>query len=142
MSVFGMLTNFSGMNAYLATGTCYLIGILVVGVGLFIFSLLTKYHDLNEIKLGNVAVGLAMGGLILGLSNIMRFAILSNNTIAGVLTWGGIGILGMIVGWLLFDILTPQFCVDDELSRDNRAVGIMVFSVFMAISYIVGASIS
>ena len=142
MSVFGMLTNFSGMNVYLATGTCYLIGILVVGVGLFIFSLLTKYHDLNEIKLGNVAVGLAMGGLILGLSNIMRFAILSNNTIAGVLTWGGIGILGMIVGWLLFDILTPQFCVDDELSRDNRAVGIMVFSVFMAISYIVGASIS
>jgi len=142
MSVFGMLTNFSGMNAYLATGICYLIGILVVGIGLGIFSVLTKYHDLNEIKLGNVAVGLAMGGLILGLSNIMRFAILSNSTIAGVLKWGGIGILGMIAGWFLFDILTPQFCVDEELSKDNRAVGIMVLAVFMAISYIVGASIS
>jgi len=137
-----MLTNFSGMNAYLATGICYLIGILVVGIGLGIFSVLTKYHDLNEIKLGNVAVGLAMGGLILGLSNIMRFAILSNSTIAGVLKWGGIGILGMIAGWFLFDILTPQFCVDEELSKDNRAVGIMVLAVFMAISYIVGASIS
>jgi len=142
MSVFGMLTNFSGMNAYLATGICYLIGILVVGVGLGIFSILTKYHDVNEIKQGNVAVGLAMGGLILGLSNIMRFAILSNSTITGVLKWGGIGILGMIVGWFLFDILTPQFCVDEELSKDNRAVGIMVLGVFMAISYIVGASIS
>jgi len=130
------------MNAYLATGICYLIGLIVVGVGLLIFSFLTEYHDLNEIKRGNVAVGLAMGGLILGLSNIMRFAILSNNTIADVLTWGGVGILGMIGGWLLFDKFTPQFSVDEELSNDNRAVGIMVFAVFMAISYIVGASIS
>lgn len=142
MSAFGMLTNFSGMNAYLATGISYLIGILVVGVGLLIFSILTQYHDLDEIKRGNVAVGLATGGLILSLSNVMRFAILSNNTTVGVLTWGGLGILGMIVGWFLFDKLTPQFCVDEELSKDNRSVGIMVFSVFMAISYIVGASIS
>ena len=142
MSVFGMLTTFSGMNAYLATGISYLTGVLVVGVGLLIFSFLTKYHDLNEIKLGNVAVGLAMGGLILGLSNIMRFAILSNNTLTGILIWGGVGIVGMIAGWLLFEILTPQFRVDEELSKDNRAVGIMVLAVFIAISYIVGASIS
>ncbi|PKM76918.1 MAG: hypothetical protein CVU90_10090 [Firmicutes bacterium HGW-Firmicutes-15] len=142
MSTFGMLTNFSGMNAYLATGISYLIGILVVGAGLLIFSILTQYNDLDEIKRGNVAVGLATGGLILSLSNVMRFAILSNNTTIGVLTWGGLGILGMIVGWWLFDKLTPQFRVDEELSKDNRSVGIMVFSVFMAISYIVGASIS
>ena len=142
MSTFGMLTNFSGMNAYLATGISYLIGILVVGAGLLIFSVLTQYHDLDEIKRGNVAVGLATGGLILSLSNVMRFAILSNNTTIGVLTWGGLGILGMIVGWFLFEKLTPQFRVDEELSKDNRSVGIMVFSVFMAISYIVGASIS
>jgi len=142
MSTFGMLTNFSGMNAYLATGISYLIGILVVGAGLLIFSVLTQYHDLDEIKRGNVAVGLATGGLILSLSNVMRFAILSNNTTIGVLTWGGLGILGMIVGWFLFEKLTPQFRVDEELSKDNRSVGIMVFAVFMAISYIVGASIS
>lgn len=142
MSIIGMVANFSGMNSYLATGISYLIGIIVVGLGLVIFSLLTKYNDLDEIKRGNVAVGLATGGLILSLSNVMRFAILSNNTIIDVFTWGGIGILGMLVGWLLFEVLTPQFCVDEELSKDNRSVGIMVFSVFMAISYMVGASIS
>jgi putative membrane protein len=142
MSIVGMVTNFSGMNSYLATGISYLIGILVVGLGLIIFSLLTKYNDLAEIQQGNVAVGLATGGLILSLSNVMRFAILSNNTTIGVFTWGAIGIFGMIIGWLLFEKLTPQFCVDEELANDNRSVGIMVFSVFMAISYIVGASIS
>jgi putative membrane protein len=142
MSTFGMLTNFSGMNAYLATGLSYLIGILVVGIGLLFFSLLTRYNDLGEIQRGNVAVGLATGGLILSLSNIMRFAILANSTILGIISWGGIGILGLIFSWLLFEKLTPQFCVDDELGNDNRSVGIMVFSVFMAISFIVGASIS
>ncbi|HWP96305.1 MAG TPA: DUF350 domain-containing protein [Syntrophomonadaceae bacterium] len=142
MSVMGMITSFSGMNAYLATGICYLAGLLVVVLGVVVFSLITNYHDFEEIKNGNIAASLATGGLILGLANVLRFAILSNSSLTGLLIWGGIGIVGMIIGWLLFDMATPQFRTDEELKKDNRAVGIMVFSAFMAISYIVGASIS
>lgn len=142
MSMFGMVSSFSGMNPYLATGVCYLLSLVVVAAGLAIFSLITKYQDLQEIARGNVSVGLATGGLVLSLANIMRFAILSNSQIWGVLIWGGVGIIGMIFGWVVFEKLTPNFKIDEELKKDNRSVGIMVFAVFLAISYIVGASIS
>ncbi len=142
MSMVGLVSSFSGMNPYLATGISYALGVAVVGVGLLIFSMITQYQDLQEINKGNVSAGLATGGLILSLANVMRFAILSNSHFVGVLIWGGVGILGMIIGWVLFEKLTPQFRIDEELKKDNRAVGIMVFSVFMAISFIVGASIS
>lgn len=142
MGMVGMVSNFSGMNPYLATGICYLLGLVVVAVGLAIFAMITEYQDLQEIANGNVSVGLATGGLILSLANLMRFAILSNSHIWGVLIWGAVGILCMVFGWILFEKLTPSFRIDEELKKDNRAVGIMVFTVFMAISYIVGASIS
>lgn len=134
--------DFTVMNDFLATGICYLLGILILGLGMFIFSFVTEYHDFQQIKNGNVAVGLASSGLILGLANIMRFAILSNISALGVVIWGGIGIIGMLLGWFAFDRVIPQFDVDEELIKDNRAVGVMAFSVFMAISYIVGASIT
>ncbi|MEN6389862.1 MAG: DUF350 domain-containing protein [Syntrophomonas sp.] len=142
MNIIGMVTSFSGMNSYLATGVCYLAGLAVVLVGVLIFSVITSYNDLQEIQKGNVAAALASGGLILGLANILRFAILANSSLTGVLIWGGIGIAGMLVGWFLFDIGTPQFKTSDEIKKDNRAVGVIVFAAFLAISYIVGASIS
>lgn len=138
----GIVTSFSGMNAYAATGVCYLAGLVVLLMGALVFSLITRYSDLQEIQKGNAAVSLATGGLILGLANILRFAILSNNTFTGVLLWGAIGVVGMLVGWLVFDLVTPQFKTDEELRKDNRAVGVIVFTAFLAISYIVGASIS
>ncbi len=142
LSIVGIVTSFSGMNAYAATGVCYLTGLLVIICGALVFSLITGYNDLHEIQKGNVAVSLATGGLVLGLANVLRFAILSNSSFTGVLLWGAIGVAGMLIGWLVFDLVTPQFRTDDELKKDNRAVGAIVFASFLAISFIVGASIS
>lgn len=142
MTIIGVVTSFSGMNAYAATALCYLAGLLVVGIGMAVFSMITHYNDWHEIQKGNVAVALASGGLILGLANILRFAVLSNSSLTGVLMWGGIGIVGMLVGWFVFDLVTPQFTTSEELKKDNRAVGVLVLAAFLAISFIVGASIS
>lgn len=133
---------FHGMNPYLATAVSFLIAVAALGVGILIFGMITRYQDWEEIKRGNIAVALAIGGLIIGLANIIRFAITSNTTPVEVIIWSGVGIVGLLLGWWLFDLFTPKFKTDDELCADNRAVGVVVFCIFIAISYIVGASIS
>ncbi|MEW9107247.1 DUF350 domain-containing protein, partial [Paenibacillus sp.] len=35
-------------------------------IGMYVFSLLTPFNDFEELKKGNVAVGLAMGGKFMG----------------------------------------------------------------------------
>lgn len=133
---------FTGMNAFAATGISFAVSFLALGVGVSIFSLITRYQDWQEIKKGNLAAALATGGLVIGLANVLRFAIMSNNSPLGILMWGGVGMIGMLLGWWLFDLATPQFRTDEEIMADNRAVGAVVFSIFVAVSLIVGASIS
>ncbi|NPV92993.1 MAG: DUF350 domain-containing protein [Firmicutes bacterium] len=134
--------SFSGMNAFAATGLSFVVALVGLCVGVLIFALITSYQDWQEIKKGNLSASLATGGLILGLANIMRAAISTNNTPLDVFKWGGVGIVGLMIGWWLFDLLTPQFRTNDEILADNKAVGLVVFCIFIAVSLIVSACIS
>ena len=42
---------------------------------------------------------------------------------------------------LIFEFLTPMFKVDEEISRDNRAVGIISFIISVGVSFVIGAGI-
>ena len=55
--------------------------------------------------------------------------------------YGLIGILLLMVGYKIFEWITP-FSVEDALSKDqNRAVGIVVAGMFLAIGIVIAAAI-
>ena len=55
--------------------------------------------------------------------------------------YGLVGIILLIVGYKIFEWVTP-FSVNDALSKDqNRAVGIAVGAIFVGIAIIVAAAI-
>jgi uncharacterized membrane protein YjfL (UPF0719 family) len=56
--------------------------------------------------------------------------------------YGLVGIILLMVGYKIFEWVTP-FSVNDALSKDqNRAVGIVVGAIFIGIAIIVAAAIS
>jgi len=122
--------------------TCFLVSLIIILFTIFLFTLVTRYNDWKEIAEGNVAAALALGGKVLGVSNIIRFAVLSNHSVTDTIFWGILGAFLLIIVYLLFEWLTPRLNVNREIASGNVAVGAlsMVFSV--AVSFVIGASIS
>ncbi|OXS74553.1 DUF350 domain-containing protein [Domibacillus enclensis] len=131
------------MNPFLLTFLYYAVAIAVVIVGLVIFELMTrKYKDWDEIKGNNAAVALSIGGKIIGICIIITFSIFHNDTIAETAIWGLFGMVLQLVAYLLFEVLTRGFSVEEQLKQGNLAVGIVSFSVSVGLAFVIGASIS
>jgi len=128
-------------NPYISTAAYYSVTILLLVVFLAIFELVTKYKDWQEVKRGNVAVAMAIGGKIFGICNIFRFIIPKFDSLYESLVWAFYGYGLLLIAYFIFEFLTPVFKVDEELSRDNRAVGLLSMIVSISLSYVIGASI-
>nr|MBW7457216.1 DUF350 domain-containing protein [Paenibacillus sepulcri] len=129
-------------NPYAASLACVSVAILALVVFLYFFEYVTRYKCWHEIKQGNMAVALATGGKIFGICNIFRFSIQANDTVYLSLLWGTFGFLLLIVAYFLFEFLTPVFRIDDEIRKDNRAVGFIAMIISVSISYIIGATLA
>ncbi|MEH7491346.1 DUF350 domain-containing protein, partial [Neobacillus niacini] len=110
-------------NVYIQSAANYSVVILCVIVFLAIFELVTKYKNWEEIQKGNIAVAMATGGKIFGIANIFRYSIEQNDSLVTMIGWGVFGFVLLLVGYFIFEFLTPKFNIDREIQNDNRAVG-------------------
>src|SRR4051794_24258623 len=129
-------------NMYVQSAANYSVVILCVVVFLAIFELVTKYKNWEEIQNGNIAVAMATGGKIFGIANIFRYSIEQNDSLVTMISWGVFGFVLLLVGYFIFEFLTPKFNIDDEIKNDNRAVGFIAMILSIGLSFVIGAGIS
>ena len=130
------------INAYVSVIVFFIAVSAVMQVATLLFNLVTKYQIWDEIRQGNVAVALSTGGIILGVANIMHFAIRSNDSLVTTLLWGGFGTLLLLAVYAAFELFTPVLPVSEEIGKGNKAVGLISFFYSLAFSFVIGASIS
>lgn len=128
-------------NSFVQTAGYYSVTVLCIILFLFIFELVTKYNNWEEIKKGNVAVAMATGGKIFGIANIFRHSILHHDTLFVMIGWGMFGFFLLLTGYFIFEFLTPRFKIDQEIEQDNRAVGFLSMVISIGLSYVIGAGI-
>jgi putative membrane protein len=128
-------------NEYIQTAAYYSVVILCMVVFLTIFELVTKYKNWEEIKNGNMAVAMATGGKIFGIANIFRFSIEHNDSLVTMVGWGVFGFFLLLIGYFIFEFLTPKFNIDDEIQNRNLAVGFISMVLSVGLSYVIGAKI-
>lgn len=120
----------------------YSVTILALIVFMVVFEWITPYKNWESIRSGNVAVAMATGGKILGVTNIFRFSIENNDTLLQMLMWGSFGFVLLVAGYLIFEFLTPFLKVDEQIASDNRAVGLLSLILSFGLSYVIGAGIT
>ncbi|MFX3633018.1 MAG: DUF350 domain-containing protein [Candidatus Pristimantibacillus sp.] len=128
-------------NSYVASLVYVSLIVLSLVVFLSIFELVTRYNCWSEIKKGNLAVSMATGGKIFGICNIFKFSIEANDSIYQSMIWGAFGFVILLAAYFLFEFLTPVFRIDDEISKDNRAVGFIAMIISVSLSYVIGATV-
>ncbi|MFC4320474.1 DUF350 domain-containing protein [Litchfieldia salsa] len=131
------------MEPFLLTILYFFIAIIIVIIGLAIFEALTKqYKDWDEIKKGNQAVALSIIGKIIGICIILAFSIYHSSHILDTLIWGVVGVILQMIAYLLFELFTRKFSVEEQLLKGNLAVGIISFGVSVGLAFVIGASIT
>ena len=128
-------------NVYVEAAARYSVVILCMIVFLAIFEIVTSYKNWDEIKKGNFSVAMATGGKIFGIANVFRFSIQHNDTIIESVGWGAFSFFLLLIGYFVFEFLTPTYKIDEEIGNDNRAVGFISMVISVGLSYIIGASI-
>jgi putative membrane protein len=129
-------------NDFAASLVYVSVAVLALIIFLFFFEFVTRYKCWHEIKKGNLAVAMATGGKIFGICNIFRFSIQSNETVYDSMTWATFGFALLLAAYFLFEFLTPVFRIDDEIQKDNRAVGFIAMVISVALSYVIGATVA
>lgn len=131
------------MEPFLLTLLYFAVAIIVVAVGLFIFENLTRrYKDWEEVKNGNTAIALSIAGKIIGICIILSFAIYHSLQLTDTLIWGAFGVVLQMIAYLIFEGLTRAFSVEEQLHKNNVAVGIVTMGVSIGLAFVIGASIT
>ncbi|GAA0483822.1 DUF350 domain-containing protein [Salinibacillus aidingensis] len=128
-------------NPLVETAASYSVVILCLIVFMAVFELVTQYNNWKEIKQGNFSVAMATGGKMFGIVNIFRFSIEHNDSLAESIGWGIYGFVLLLIGYFIYEFLTPTFKIDEEIKNDNRAVGFISLIISVGLSFVVGANI-
>lgn len=131
------------MGPFIATFVYFAISVVIVLIGLFIFENMTrKYKDMEEVKNGNHSVALSIAGKIIGICIILAFAVYNSDVIYETLIWGVYGVFLQMIAYWLFDLFTRNFSVEEQLLKNNIAVGIISMGVSIGLAFVIGASIT
>ncbi|MDQ6420026.1 DUF350 domain-containing protein [Paenibacillus sp. LHD-117] len=110
-------------------------------IGMIVFNFITPFKDMEELKKGNVAVGLALGGKFISTAIILGVAAYTNSSIWFMMLWFAIGYVCLIAAYLIFDWLTPGFKTSEQLVKGNVAVGVLLFSVYLGFAFAISSLI-
>jgi putative membrane protein len=100
---------------------------------------------LKEISLiaeKNVSAALVLGGKIIGLAIVLGAAAEYSISLFDMVIWGIIGIVSQVIVFILAEVITIRFSIHKAIEDDNRAVGVMLFSLSLAIGWIVAKCLS
>ncbi|MEN2765626.1 DUF350 domain-containing protein [Ornithinibacillus xuwenensis] len=128
-------------NALVDTAARYSVVVLCTIVFLAVFELVTSYKNWDEIKKGNIAVAMATGGKIFGIATIFRYSIEHNDSLLISISWGTVGFILLLIGYFIFEFLTPAMKIDEEIGKGNKAVGLISLIISVGLSFVIGASI-
>ncbi len=126
------------------------VGLVMMMLGYFIIDLLIPVDFPQEINDGNKAVGWVSAGIYAALGYVIRAAIISNSMaedasllqgVAETAIYGVIGVLALVLGYFLVDIVNRKFNFNEALKEKNEAAGIMVLGIFLGVAFIVSGVI-
>lgn len=127
------------------------LGIALMLLGTFFMDLVIPCHFPTEIKKRNVAVGSVMAGISIGISIIIKSAVMSPSAlavqesllmgIASTVFYFVIGLIFCIIGYLVLIAVNRKYDLNKEIGEGNPAAGIMVAGLFIGISIIISGVI-
>lgn len=131
------------MNLYMNFLAYLGVAILLLIVGMVLFTISTP--KINEFKLiaeKNVSAAMLLGGKVIGLALVLGAAAEYSISLMDMAIWGAIGIVAQIVVFIIAELITIRFSIQKAIEQDNRAVGMILLSLSIAVGWVVAKCLS
>ncbi|WP_163100342.1 DUF350 domain-containing protein [Peribacillus alkalitolerans] len=126
------------MNLYFNFASYLGVAVVLLILGLFLFEISTR--NIKEFKLiaeKNLTASLSLGGKMIGLAIVLGAAAEYSVSLLDMVIWGIIGILAQIIIFILAEVVTIRFSIQQAIEEDNRAVGFMLLSLSLSVGWVV-----
>lgn len=126
----------TGFPVTLAHGAATL-GLLLAGV--VIYSLMTPWKELEQLRRGNVAAALAFAGVLLGLAIPLTVSLSASTSLRDILIWGAATLVLQLLAFRIVDLLLPGLArriVEAEVSA-----GIVLFAAKLATALVLAGAL-
>lgn len=131
------------MNLYVNFAAYLGLGLLLLSAGVALFVLTTpKIKEFALIGQRNVTAALSLGGKMLGLAIVLGAAAEYSISLMDMAIWGSIGIFTQIIVFFVAELVTIRYSLQKAIEEDNRSVGVILFSLSLAVGWIVAKSLS
>ena len=113
-------------------------GVMLV-IASTIYVLLTPWKEFAEVRRGNTAAGLALGGAITGLALPMSSALASSVTLIDFAIWGVVALLLQLIVYRLVDLLLGG--LPRRIEEDESGAAVVLVAAKLASALILAAGL-
>ena len=113
-------------------------GVMLV-IASAIYVLLTPWKEFAEVRRGNTAAGLALGGAITGLALPMSSALASSVTLIDFAIWGVVALLLQLIVYRLVDLLLGG--LPRRIEEDEAGAAVVLVAAKLASALILAAGL-
>jgi len=113
-------------------------GVLLI-VASTIYVLLTPWEEFAEIKRGNSAAGLALGGAIAGLAIPIASTLASSVSLIDLVIWGVVALLLQLIVYRLVDLLLGG--IPARIAQDESGAAIVLVAAKLSSALILAAGL-
>lgn len=113
-------------------------GVMLV-IASTIYVMLTPWKEFAEVRRGNTAAGLALGGAITGLALPMSSALASSVTLIDFAIWGVVALLLQLIVYRLVDLLLGG--LPRRIEEDESGAAVVLVAAKLASALILAAGL-
>ena len=104
----------------------------MLGIGVWIYQLITPWHEMQLIRSGNTAAAISFSGAILGLAVPLAFCMATSVGVLDIVIWGVVALIVQLTTFRLLDIFLKD--LPKRIENCEMGAAILVFAVKLAVA--------
>ena len=132
-----LLTLWNGLPIFLIHSG---LSLLILVVGVFIYTRFTGHDEIALIRDGNVAASISLSGAILGLALPLAFSLSGSISPWDIVVWGFVALILQLLAYRLVDLFLTDMSARIEAGEMGPAI--LLFSFKLGTAFINSAAIS
>ncbi|MFT4076548.1 MAG: DUF350 domain-containing protein [Asticcacaulis sp.] len=109
-------------------------------IGATIYSLLTPYKEIHQIREGNSAAAVAYGGVIIGLAIPLAASLAASTSVRDIVLWGGATILLQLFVFRMIDFLLAG--LPNRINEGEVSAAVLLVAAKLAAALVLAAGVS
>lgn len=114
--------------------------LLMLIIGAFVYSILTPYKEIDQIREGNSAAAVAFGGVIIGLALPLAASMSASTSLREILIWGGATIVLQLFVFRIVDFLLTG--LPSRINEGEVSAAVLLVAAKIATALILASAVA